>query len=91
MDAVEPLLVDIHEADILGRLAAHAGARDDGGPLLQFRRPRDPGIGHGLARGDHRELREAVDEVGVLVVEVGLMAVVLDLRPVLEAQHGAIG
>ena len=74
MDAVVAQLVDFVEAEILGALAAHAGARDDGGRFAQFRRPLDPGICDRLARGDDGELREAVDEIGAPVVEVGLVA-----------------
>ena len=41
---------------------------------------------HGLARGDDRELGEAVDEIGAAVVEIGLMAVSLDFGAVLETE-----
>ena len=64
MDAVVPQLIDLLKADVFGALAAHAGARDDGGVLAQFGRPLDAGVGHRFARGDHGELREAVDEIG---------------------------
>ena len=54
-------------------------------------RPLDAGVLHGLARGDDGELREAVDEVGAAVVEIGLMAVALDLGAVLEAHLRHVG
>ena len=74
MHAVVPVLVDLDEPEVLGALAAHAGAGDDGGVLAQFGRPLDAGVCHGFARGDHGELREAVHEVGAAVFEIGLMA-----------------
>ena len=48
-------------------------------------RPLDVRAFHRLARRDHGELREAVHEVRVPVFEVRRVAVLLDLRPVLEA------
>ena len=86
--AVVAQLVDFLEADIFGALAAHAGAGDDGRGLAQCRRPLDAGVCHGFARGDHRELREAVHEVRAAVVEVRLVAVVLALRRRSESATG---
>ena len=63
MHAVVAQLVDFLKSDVFRALAAHAGAGDDGRGLAQFGRPFDARIGHGFARGDHRELREAVDEI----------------------------
>ena len=71
MHAVVAQLVDFLKSDVLGALAAHAGAGDDGGRLAQLRRPFDARIGHRFARGDHRELRETVHEIGAAVFEVG--------------------
>ena len=50
-----------------------------------------PASVHGLARGDHRELREAVDEVGAAVVEVRLVAVALHFGAVLKPHLGHVG
>src|SRR5207248_2895988 len=74
-----------------GGLPAHARSRNDGGVLAQPGRPLDAGVGHGFARGDYGELREAVDEIGALVIEIGAVIVGHDLRSITEAQGGAIG
>ena len=68
-------------------LPAYAGSGDDGRGLAQLGRPLDARVLHRLARGDHRELREAVDEIGAPVFEVGLVAVAFDFGAVLKAQR----
>ena len=91
MHPVVPLLVDLDEPDILGGLPAHAGPGDDRRGLAQLGRPLDSRVLHRLARRNHGELREAVHEIRAPVFEVGLVAVLLDLRAVLKTQSGDVG
>ncbi len=88
---IGPLLINFHEPGVFGGLPAHARPRDDRRSLAQFRRPLHSGVFHGLARGNHRELREAVHEVRAPVVEVRLVSVVLDLGAVLKTQARGVG
>ena len=89
--AVVAQLVDVLETDVFGALSAHARAGNDGGRLAQFRRPFDAGVGDGLARGDHGELREAVDEIGAAVVEVGRVRIAAHLGAIVKPKLGDIG
>ena len=62
--------VDVLEALLLGVLAAHARTGDDGRAVAQLRSPLDARVPHRLARRDHRELGEAIQKVGLLVLEI---------------------
>ncbi len=84
--AVVAELVDLLEADILGALPAHARAGDDGRSFAQLGCPLHARILHGLARGDHRELRETVDEIGAAIFEVRLVAVAAHFGAVLKSE-----
>ncbi len=91
MHAVAAELVEFLKTDILRALAAHAGAGYDRRRLAQFGRPRDARIGHGFTRGYHRELREAVDEIGAPVVKIGLMGVAPYFGAVLKPHLRHVG
>src|SRR5713101_3401569 len=91
MHAVLSHLVDAMETGVLGGLPADARSRNNGRVLAQCRRPLDSGVGDGFTRRDHGELRKAVDEIGALVIEVGMMIVGRDFGSILEAEAGTIG
>src|ERR1017187_8572669 len=82
--AVAAVLVNFLKADVLGGLAADAGAGDDRGIFAQLGGPLGGGIGDGFARGDDGELGEAVHEIGAAILEVRTVGVVGDLGAVLK-------
>src|ERR1019366_9166592 len=81
--AVAAVLVNFLKADVLGGLAADAGAGDDRGIFAPLGGPLGSGIGDGFARGDDGKLGEAVHEIGAAIVEVRSVGVVGDLGAVL--------
>jgi hypothetical protein len=87
---VQALPVDVPESYVLGRLAAHARTRDNRGLLAQVIRPDDARIGDCFAGRYHGELREAIQKIGALVVEMRGVRVAGDLGAVLEAKARAI-
>src|SRR5439155_2462179 len=81
-------LVQLDEAGVLGVLAAHARAGDDRRRLARRLVPLESGVADCLARGDHSELREAVDVVRLLLFEIVGGIVTLNFGAVLESQFG---
>ena len=71
---------------VVGGLARRAGAQHHRGAPAQAVRKVQSGVGDRLARGDHGELRETVEQIEALGLEAVLGKIAADLRPDLHMQ-----